>query len=126
MEIKKSDVGSSLHIASEVIEKIAGLAAMEVEGVVATNAGNTGMKTLLNKIVPQNAVRVEMKDNVADVTISIVVKYGAKISEVGEKVQQNVKASIQNMTQISVAKVNIVVAGVAMEKTQAEQDIPAE
>lgn len=121
MEVNHSNTaGGSLHIASDVIEKIARLAALEIEGVENITGGAGGVKNLLNKITPQSGIMVEMKDDVADITVNLVVKYGAKIPELSEQVQYNVKSSVQNMTQITVAKVNIVVIGVAAEPVEEE------
>lgn len=120
MDINQSNVPSgSLHIASEVVEKIAKLAAKEVAGVadITTERDSDikNVKDILNKIVPQSPVVVEMKNDVADITLHVIVAPGTKIPEVSEKVQKNVKSSVQNMTQISVAKVNVIVTGIAAE-----------
>lgn len=115
--------GNSLQISSEVIKKIAKLAALEIEGVSdVTLETNTG-SALLGKLVPKNPVRVEMKDDVADITIAIVVRMGAVIPDIAEKVQKNVKSSVQNMTQISVAKVDIVVVGIAAEEVATPETV---
>lgn len=110
-----SNAGGRLQISSEVIAKIAKLAALEIDGVSDITLGNAGVKSLLNKIAPQNPILVELKDDVADITVALAVKFGAKIPEVSEKVQENVKNSVQNMTRISVAQVNIVVTGITDE-----------
>ena len=123
MDVNNSHAtGGSLQISSEVIGKIARLAALEIEGVCDVTVGTGGVKNLLNRINPQNPVSVEMKDDVADVTIELTVAYGAKIPEISEKVQENVKNSVQNMTQISVARVNIVVAGIGSDTAPAPED----
>lgn len=115
--------GNSLQISSEVIKKIAKLAALEIEGVSdVTLETNTG-SALLGKLVTKNPVRVEMKDDVADITIAIVVRMGAVIPDIAEKVQKNVKSSVQNMTQISVAKVDIVVVGIAAEEVATPETV---
>lgn len=120
MEVNRSNTAAgSLHISGDVIEKIARLAALEIDGVTDVTVGAAGVKNLLNRIAPQSPILVEMKDDVADITVSLAVAFGAKIPEVSELVQQNVKSSVQNMTQITVAKVNIVVVGVAHETEEA-------
>lgn len=113
--VQSHTAGGSLHISSEVIEKIAKHATMEIEGVAAITVGTSGAKSLLDKIAPQNPVRVEMNDEVADIEISLSVFYGTKVPEICENVQKNVKSSVQNMTNISVAKVDIIVTGVVIE-----------
>ena len=121
MEPKRENTaGGSLRISSEVLAKIARLAALEIEGVadVAVEAG--GVKSLIDRVVPPEPVRVEMKNEVADITVSIVVPAGVKIPDVAQKIQENVKQSVQSMTQISVAQVNIVVTGICADTAAAE------
>lgn len=110
-----SNAGGRLQISSDVIAKIAQIAALEIEGVAEVTLGSAGVKNLLNKIAPQNPIQVDLKDDVADITVAVCVKFGTKIPVVSEKIQENVKNSVQSMTQISVAQVNIVVTGIAEE-----------
>lgn len=117
MDINESNLSAgSLQIASEVIEKIARLAALEVDGVADVKVSNAGVKSLLNKIAVQRPVLVEMKDDVADITIGLTVRYGTEVPELSETVQKSIKSSVQNMTQITVAKVNVVINGIAVDE----------
>ncbi len=112
--------GGSLQISTDVIEKIAQHAALEVEGVCRVKpAAPTNTKTLLDKIAQPRAVTVELNNDVADVTVSLVVSYGAKIPEISEKVQKSVKEAVQNMTSISVGRVDVVVTGLSAETESA-------
>ncbi|MGD9560295.1 MAG: Asp23/Gls24 family envelope stress response protein [Oscillospiraceae bacterium] len=111
-EFNSHDYGGSLLISSDVIEKIAEHAVMEVEGVAALAPAASATRSLLGKIAPLKAIRVELKNDVADIEVSIVVQYGSKIPELSERVQQNVKEAVQGMTSISVAKVDVVVSGI--------------
>lgn len=101
-----------LKISVTVIEKVAKIAAMEVDGVRNVSVGSSGVKGFLAKTNLPKAVEVNMIEGVADITVSIVVKYGVKLPAVCKEVQQAVKANVQNMTDITVSKVNIVVTGV--------------
>lgn len=104
--------GGSLQISTEVIEKIAQHAVLEVEGVCKVVPVSSAPKFLLDKITQPKAIKVALKDDVADIEISILVAYGTKIPELSEKAQKNVKDAVQNMTSISVARVDIIVAGI--------------
>ena len=109
----KSDPVGDVRIADEVVAIIAGLAAMEVEGV-SSMSGNTtreiigklGMKTL------SKGVKVDVLEGIVTVSLTLNLKYGYSIVEVSNKVQEKVKAAIENMTGLTVADVNIRVAGV--------------
>ena len=102
-----------MKIADEVVAIIAGLAAMEVDGVssMAGNAtreliGKLGMKSL------SKGVKVDVLDGIVTVSLALNLKYGYSIKDITTKVQEKVKAAIENMTGLDVADVNIRIAGV--------------
>ena len=121
-----TDCAGKLKISEEVISTIAAQAALEVEGVSSCASGNTNIKNNFlgnlahnfSKVINTKAVAVEMNDGIATIDISLVLKPGFKVREVVPKVQQGVKEAIQNMTGITVSKVNVVVESVFFEKTQ--------
>ena len=121
MDLQNMDLnGGSLQISTEVIGKIARCAALEVEGVAEVSCGkqNKKVKELLAAASIQPPVTVEMRDGTAELTLNLVVKFGAKIPTVAEKVQENVKAAVQNMTNVTVSRVNLVIAGLAAEEQE--------
>ena len=119
MEVMDSGrIGGGLRISADVIAKIARLATLEVEGVKEISTGTMGVQGLFGKVNLQKPVLVQFTEDVAEITVSIIVDYGCKIPPLCEKIQENVKSSVQNMTSITVSKVNIVVTGVALESAQ--------
>lgn len=110
-------MNGSLQISTEVIAKIARQAALEIEGVKEVCA-NAGVKSILGR---NRSVSVSLMDDVAEITLNLVVYYGSKIPAVCEKVQENVKSAIQNMTSITVSRVNLVVAGVQVRPETEEE-----
>ena len=111
--------GGSLQISIDVIEKIARQAAVEVEGVAGVAQPSSIQQNLLGKLMPNRPIEVTIKDDVADIQVALAVFYGTKIPEVSEQVQASVKDAVQSMTNISVARVDIVVTGlVANGSTQ--------
>ena len=86
---------------------------MEVEGV-ASMVGNV-TKELISKIGKKSlakGVKVDILEGIVTVAITLNLKYGYNIMDISEKVQEKVKAAIENMTGLTVADVNIRVAGV--------------
>ena len=124
MEIKNSDmVGGSLQISVEVIAKITRLAAQETEGVRTVSCGNSPVRGIFAKVnLQQKPVDVELMEEVAEITVSILVQYGYRIPVVSEALQKNVKAAVQNMTGITVSKVNVIVTGVAVTQAAPEEE----
>ena len=104
-----------VKIADEVVAIIAALAATEVEGV-ASMAGNItndliarlGMKNL------SRGVKVDVLEGIVTVSLALVLKYGYNIMDGSAKIQEKVKAAVENMTGLTVADVNIRIAGVDM------------
>ena len=118
MDLQNMDLqGGSLQISTEVIAKIARCAALEVEGVAEVSRGtqNKKLKDLLEASI-QPPVAVEMRDGTAELTLHLIMASGARIPAVAEKVQENVKSAVQNMTSVTVSRVNLVIAGLAAEQ----------
>ncbi len=118
MDLQNMDLkGGSLQISTEVLGKIARCAALEVEGVAEVSCGsqNKKVKELLERTNVQAPVSVVMKDGTAEITLHIVLAFGAKAPAVAEKVQENVKSAVQNMTNVTVSRVDLVIAGLAAE-----------
>lgn len=116
MELQNMDLrGGSLQISTEVLGKIARCAALEVDGVAEVSCGsqNKKVKDLLERANVQLPVVVEMKDGTAEITLHLVVAFGARIPAVAEKVQENVKSAVQSMANITVSRVDLVIAGLA-------------
>lgn len=118
MDLQNMDLqGGSLQISTEVIAKIARCAALEVEGVAEVSCGtqNKKLKDLLEASI-QPPVAVEMRDGTAELTLHLIMASGARIPAVAEKVEENVKSAVQNMTSVTVSRVNLVIAGLAAEQ----------
>ena len=116
MDLQNMDLqGGSLQISTEVVGKIARCAALEVDGVAEVSCGvqNKKLKNLLESASIQPPVAVEMRDGTAEITLEIVAAFGARIPAVAEKVQENVKSAVQNMTNVTVSRVDLVIAGLA-------------
>lgn len=104
-----------VKIADEVVAVIAGLAAMEVDGV-ASMAGNA-TKELVSKLGVKSmskGVKVDVLEGIVTATLTLNLKYGYNIKDTTGKVQEKVKSAIENMTGLDVADVNIRIAGVEM------------
>lgn len=120
MELQNTHLtGGSLQISTDVIAKIAKCAALEVDGIADVACGAPSkVKEFLKAVSLQTPVAVEMQDGIAEITINLMVKFGARIPAVAEKVQENIKSSVQNMTNVTVGRVNLVIAGVALPEIE--------
>ena len=106
-----------VQIANEVVAIIAGLAATEVEGV-ASMAGNitNELVSKLGKKSLSKGIRVKVEDGIVNVNVALNIAYGYSVPKTCKKVQEKVKAAIENMTGLEVEKVDIQIANVSISK----------
>lgn len=128
MEMQKSELNSELgvvRIADEVVSTVAGLAAIDVDGV-SSMSGGWGTE-LVEKLGRKNfgkGIKVEVNNQETKIDIFVVIDYGYEIPKVAETVQKEVKMAVETMTGLTVTAVNIHVVGVAVKKEDsAEIDI---
>lgn len=115
--LQEEDNIGVVQIADDVVAMITSLAATEVEGVSAM-AGNI-TNELMSKVGVKSltkGVKVEVFGKTVVVDLAIMVEYGYNIPAISQKVQQKVKAAIENMTGLEVTDVNIRIAGVNVQK----------
>lgn len=113
--IKTEENFGEVKIADEVVAVIAGLAAMEVDGV-ASMAGSSP-KDIASRLGVKSmtkGVKVDVLEGIVTAALTLNLKYGYNIKETTSKVQEKVKAAIENMTGLDVADVNIRITGVEM------------
>ena len=115
--LKEDDSIGSVKIADDVVAMIASLATTEIEGVSAM-AGNI-TNELMSKVGMKNltkGVKVDVLEGNVTVDLAVTMEYGYNIPATCQKVQQKVKAAIENMTGLQCSDVNIRIAGVNMKK----------
>src|SRR5690606_254069 len=112
-----------IEIAPEVIEVIAGIAASEVEGV-AQMRGNfaTGVVERLGKKNHGKGIRVELTDEGIEVDVYCLMNFGVSIPTVAQKVQDNIRQTLYNMTALEAEEVNVHIVGVAFETQKQESN----
>lgn len=102
-----------LKISDDVIAIIAGLAAVEVNGVFSMSGGLTGdIAEVLGIRNLSKGIRVETKADKVFINIYIIAEFGARIPEVAWNIQETVKKTVEKMTGMKVAEANIHVQSV--------------
>lgn len=108
MDSVKKAASGSLKISEDVIITVARLAALDINGV----AGLAGEISKLSKLRKNGPIIVSMIEDVAALDIKIKVRSGVRAAAVAQAVQTAVKDSVQSMTGVAVARVNVTVCGV--------------
>ena len=117
-----TDRGST-NISDSVVQKIAGIAAQEVEKVQVgggTAAAVTGFLGSVSSTVtgssgggsPTSGVSVEVGQEEAAVDITVAVEYGVSIPQTTQAIRDNVINRVENLTGLRVTEVNITVSDV--------------
>jgi uncharacterized alkaline shock family protein YloU len=106
----------TIHISEEVIASIAAVAAAEVEGVTGIVGGRELTDKLGNhKVSPGKGVRLSITDEAVEAELSITVDASAIVCKVAEQVQDAVISSVQDMTGLTLQRVNVNVTGVTFK-----------
>lgn len=107
-----SDLGA-VKIHKEVIAAIATIAISETEGVVKLKSDfkSSVSEFLGKKDYPGIAVIFD-KGNRVKLEVRVNVKYGYHIPDVAAKVQENIRSSIEKMTDLNLADININIQGI--------------
>ncbi len=122
MGVNQMENKTTLSINTEVLKKMAKIAATEIEGVAGISNRSIDLKGAIKSKTPFAGVKVESVNGALEICVYIVVKKEANVKDVAEKVQENVKDKIQSMTGSAVTKVNVTVADIEFEKAEVAQE----
>ncbi|GAA5344821.1 putative alkaline shock family protein YloU [Planifilum fimeticola] len=112
-----------LRFSTEVLETIAGIAASEVDGILAMSGGIVeGFTERLGRKNLTKGVTVELGETEVAVDLKVVVEYGRNVPEIYEQVVKNVERAITNMTGLKVVEVNMYVEGVGFPDESAPRE----
>jgi len=98
----------SISLRDKAIAEIAGLAALEVPGVVALK-GNW-LEQLVEwiwKPLPHTGIRIQLNDRDISIALSVAVKYGENLGEVAAQVQDKVREMVEKMTGHTVGDIQV-------------------
>ena len=113
--LQENGVIGNVRIASDVLARIAGIAALDVDGVYAVASGyDRNAVSKISRSALAKGVKVQLNDAKAAVDLALTVHYGYSIPDACREVQEKVSTTISNMTGLSVTNVNVRVAGVSM------------
>lgn len=108
-----SGVTGSVEISRAAIASIAQGALMQSYGVVgmAPSGLRSNLAYYLGQDDPRRGIDVEVKDEQITITLSVILEYGVRISEVAQNVMDAVKFSVERALGMNVVAVNVFVQG---------------
>lgn len=117
------DQSGTIRISDDVVSTIAGLAALDTEGIIAMSGGiSEGLAKKLSGKNAQRGVTVEVGQLEAAIDLKVIVRYGTQIQSVCRELQLNVREAVENMTGLRVVEVNVKVEGVAFKDEEHPDD----
>ena len=126
VEIEENTEGANdgIKISNDVVAVIAGVAVSEVPGVASMAGGFAGgiSEVLSGKKNLSKGIKVDTDEKEVKIDVNIIVEYGSRIPDVAFEIQNRVKKSVENMTGLKVAEVNVHVQGVRTEKEEKEEE----
>lgn len=125
IESTQEQMESSIRISDDVVGVIAGIAAMEVDGVAGMAGGLAAEvgERMTGKRNLSKGVKVQLGEKEVAIDLYIVVDFGVRIPEVATKVQENVKRAVESMTGLECLEINIHVQGVSFAEPEDEHRI---
>ncbi len=114
-EAAARNVEGRIHIADEVVEKVAGLAATEVEGVADLGGDiERAIESVRERIGIGNkrgdqGVKADVKGDEVVISVTVMVEFGHVVLDVARRVQANVARQTERMLGLRVVEVNVTV-----------------
>ncbi|MEA4926501.1 MAG: Asp23/Gls24 family envelope stress response protein [Syntrophomonadaceae bacterium] len=112
-KIRSNELGD-ITVTRELVETLAGLAALDCYGLVGMVPQNiqTGISNILGIESIRKGVQVSSNENGLVIDVYVIVGYGIKITEVAANVMQKVTYVLENNAELPVDQVNVNVKGV--------------
>ena len=114
-------------ISDAVVSKVAGIAALEVEGIEMGGATSRTVGGFLDSWTSSGGrqargVSVEVGEQEAAIELSMAVEYPKSIPQISEAVRNNVINRVENLVGLNVVEVNITVNDILLPQEQPQLD----
>ena len=115
-------------IADNVVSKIAGIAAQEVDGIRMGSGASQTASNLLGSITggsggsQTQGVSVEVGQEEAAIDLTLTAEYGKSIPQLADAVRRNVSNRIESLVGLRVTEVNVTVQNIFFPQMEEEQE----
>lgn len=111
------EANGSINISEDVISTMVRTAITEIDGVagISTTAG-AELAELIGIKTVSKGIKVQIEEDTIKVDAVVLVRYGCNIVNVAREIQDSVTETVQSITGIEKAEVNVHVSGVSFEK----------
>jgi uncharacterized alkaline shock family protein YloU len=110
----------SVTISDGVVAKVAHNACREIDGVHALGGAASRALSSLRGESRTQGVSVDIIDNNVDVDVTIVVTYGANMTQVAQACREAIRTQVEGTTGLKVRAVNVLVSDVFFPEDEGE------
>lgn len=111
-EVAAEQPAGSVEISDSVVAKIAFEACRETEGVHALGGATSRALSSLRGDHRTTGVSVDLRDDVVDLDLNLVVAYGRSIPQVAQECRDRVRERVEAITGLTVKAINVVVSDI--------------
>lgn len=107
-----------VRISNSVLEKVAGLSAIECYGIVGMAMVNvtSGIAKLLKGDSITKGISLSVEDNVIMIELHIIIEYGVNIKTVTDNLISTVRYKLENFSGLKIGHINIFVEDVRVDE----------
>ncbi len=107
-----SEMKDSVTYKKHVVMSIVSLATQEINGIASISRKSVSViRSAFSKNINRGII-VDFENNNAKIDVFVNVKFGYSVKDVAFRVQENIKSSVESMTEYKVEAVNVHVVGV--------------
>lgn len=104
-----------------VVISIVSLATQEISGIASISRKSVSViKSAFSKNINRGIIVDFTDKNIAKIDVFVNVKFGCSVKDVAFRVQENIKSSVESMTEYKVESVNVHVVGVNFSEVESD------
>ena len=110
---EEDDFKDNVTYKKHVVISIVSLATQEISGIASISRKSVSvLRSALSKNINRGIIVDFTSENNVKIDVFVNVKFGCSVKDVAFRVQENIKSSIESMTEYKVESVNVHVVGV--------------
>lgn len=118
--VEDEESKDSVTYKKKVVISIVSLATQEINGIASISRNSvSAIKSTLSKNINRGII-VEFEQNQVVIDVFVNVKFGYSVRDVSFRVQENIKSSVESMTEYKVSTVNVHVVGVTFSENDSD------
>lgn len=117
----EDDFKDNVTYKKHVVISIVSLATQEISGIASISRKSVSIfKSALSKNINRGIIVDFVTDTNVKIDVFVNVKFGCSVKDVAFRVQENIKSSVESMTEYKVESVNVHVVGVNFSEVESD------